>query len=152
MVDVVDKQTRSRMMSGIKGTNTKPELLLRRALHARGFRFRIHDSRLPGRPDIVLSKWQVVIEVRGCFWHRHEGCPKATIPATNVDFWQEKFLSNVARDRANADALVVAGWRVLVVWECAIGHVMPDYVIDEVTTFVTDGMKAGDRLSEIGAI
>ena len=152
MTDVVDKQTRSRMMSGIKGANTKPELMLRRALHKRGFRFRIHDRRLPGRPDIVLPKWRVVIEVRGCFWHRHEGCPKATTPATNVDFWQEKFLLNVKRDKANCDALLADGWRVLIVWECAIGRVMPEHVIDEVTAFITGNMPNGIRRHEIGAV
>jgi len=152
MVDVVDKQTRSRMMSGIKRADTKPEMLLRRALHARGFRYRLHDGRLPGRPDIVLPKWRVVIEVRGCFWHRHEGCPKATTPSTNVDFWQTKFLSNVSRDRANVDALLVEGWRVLIVWECAIGRILQPHVIDEVTTFVTEGTQSGIRLDEIGAV
>lgn len=152
MVDVVDKQTRSRMMSGIKGKNTKPELLLRRALHARGFRFRLHDRRLPGKPDIVLPKWRVLVEVRGCFWHRHERCPKATTPATNVDFWQKKFLSNVLRDRANADAQVVDGWRVLILWECAIGRVLREHVIDEVIAFVTDSMQTGIRLHEIGEV
>jgi DNA mismatch endonuclease (patch repair protein) len=152
MVDVVDKQTRSRMMSEIKGVNTKPELLLRRALHARGFRFRLHDRRLPGKPDIVLPKWHVVIEVRGCFWHRHEGCRKATTPATNVDFWQKKFHSNVLRDRANVDALLLEGWRVLIVWECAIGRVVSEQVIDEATDFVTDSMQTGIRLHEIGDV
>ncbi|TKD13784.1 DNA mismatch endonuclease Vsr [Rhodobacter capsulatus] len=152
MVDVVDKQTRSRMMSGIKGANTKPELLLRRALHARGFRFRTHDPRLPGRPDIVLPKWRVVIEVRGCFWHRHERCPKASTPATNIDFWQTKFQSNVARDKANLDALLAAGWRVLVVWECAIGRLVPEHILDEVTDFVTDAPHNGSRHREIGFV
>lgn len=151
-MDVVDKQTRSRMMTGIKGTNTKPELLLRRALHARGFRYRIHDRRLPGRPDIVLPKWRVVIEVRGCFWHRHEGCPKATTPTSNVDFWHEKFRSNIARDKANSDELLAGGWRVLIVWECAIGRLLQKHVIDEVTDFVTDDMQAGIRLHEIRAV
>ncbi|MFY2826573.1 very short patch repair endonuclease [Ruegeria sp. MALMAid1280] len=148
----MDKQTRSRMMSGIKGANTKPELLLRRALHARGFRYKIHDRKLPGRPDIVLPKWRVVIEVRGCFWHRHEGCPKANTPATNAAFWREKFLSNIARDRMNADALLASGWRVLIVWECAIGRILQKNVVDEVTDFVTDGMQTGVRLHEIGAV
>jgi len=152
MVDVVDKHTRSRMMSGIKGTNTKPELLLRSALHARGFRFRIHDRRLPGSPDIVLPKWSAVIEVRGCFWHRHKGCSKATTPATNVDFWQAKFASNVLRDRANAEALLMDGWRVLIVWECAIGHALQEQVIDGVTDFVTAGAQSGIRIHEIGAV
>lgn len=152
MVDLVDKQTRSRMMSGIRGANTKPELMLRSALHVRGFRFRIHDRRLPGRPDIVLPKWRVVIEVRGCFWHRHEGCPKATNPSTNVDFWQGKFTSNVARDSANVEVLLLKGWRVLVVWECAIGRKLDEAVMEDVTAFVTDGVRSRDRFHEIGAV
>lgn len=151
MVDVVDKQTRSWMMSGIRGTNTKPEMMLRRALHARGFRFRIHDRRLPGRPDIVLPKWGVVIEVRGCFWHRHQGCPKATTPATRPDFWQDKFDGNVRRDHANATALMEAGWRVLVVWECALTRGVSESVLDEVTAFVMGGEHHEIRYREIGA-
>lgn len=152
MVDVVDKQTRSRMMSGIRGVNTKPEMLLRRTLHARGFRFRIHDRRLPGKPDIVLPKWRVVIEVRGCFWHRHEGCPKATTPATRPEFWQEKFDANVRRDAANAESLLAAGWRVLIVWECAMGHGLSEAVMREVTEFVTGSAHHEIRYLEIGAV
>lgn len=140
------------MMAGIKGANTKPELLLRRALHAHGFRFRIHDKRLPGKPDIVLPKWRVAIQVHGCFWHRHEGCSKATTPGTNVAFWEEKFASNVARDKANAEVLLEKGWRVLIVWECAIGRGVSEYVIDEVTAFVTDRSKTGIRIHEIEAV
>lgn len=152
MVDAVDKQTRSRMMSGIRGTNTKPEMMLRRALHARGFRFRIHDRRLPGKPDIVLPRWRVVIEVRGCFWHRHQGCPKATTPATRPDFWQDKFDANVRRDRANAEALLAAGWRVLIVWECALARRLPEPVLNEVTAFVMGGVHHESRYREIGAV
>lgn len=151
MVDVVDRQTRARMMAGIKGTNTKPELLLRRALHARGFRFRIHEKRLPGKPDIVLPKWRVAIQVHGCFWHRHEGCTKASNPGTNVAFWQEKFAANVARDQEKVEALLAMGWRVLIVWECSIGSAMPEHVVDKVTAFVTAGMQSGARRQEIGA-
>lgn len=152
MVDVVDKQTRSRMMSGIRGTNTKPEMVLRRALHARGFRFLLHDKRLPGKPDIVLPKWRVVIEVRGCFWHRHHGCPKATMPATRADFWQEKFNANVRRDGANAESLLAAGWRVLIVWECALARGLPEPVMHDVTTFVIGGVHHKVRYREIGAV
>lgn len=118
MVDVVDKQTRSRMMAGIRGKDTRPEIRLRKALHAMGFRFRLHDKRLPGRPDIVLPKWKVAIEVHGCFWHRHEGCRYSSTPATRPEFWAEKFAANVARDRRNLEKLQEAGWRTAVVWEC----------------------------------
>ncbi len=119
MADIVDPATRSRMMSGIRGSDTRPELQMRRALHAYGFRFRLHDRRLPGRPDIVLPKWGAVIEVRGCFWHRHENCRFATTPSTRPEFWSVKFAANVARDARNLAALHADSWRVAVVWECA---------------------------------
>ncbi|MCW1401600.1 DNA mismatch endonuclease Vsr [Novosphingobium sp. MW5] len=120
MTDIVDKVTRSRMMAGIRGRNTRPEVLLRKALHAAGFRFRLHDRHLPGRPDIVLPRYRAVILVHGCFWHRHEGCPLTTTPATRVQFWEEKFAGNVARDARDAALLAGAGWRIGVVWECGL--------------------------------
>ncbi|WP_371813401.1 very short patch repair endonuclease [Ruegeria sp. HKCCA4008] len=107
-------------MSGIKGKNTKPELVLRRALHARGFRYRLHSSKVYGRPDIVLPKYNSVIFVHGCFWHRHEGCRYATTPSTRVEFWQAKFNANLARDRTALSMLLKDGWRVATVWECAL--------------------------------
>jgi DNA mismatch endonuclease (patch repair protein) len=120
MVDVVEPSIRSKMMAGIRGRNTGPELALRSALHRRGFRFRLHERSLPGRPDIVLPRWKAVIDVHGCFWHRHPGCRYATTPATRPDFWGTKFASNVERDRRNRDALLVSGWRVATVWECTM--------------------------------
>ena len=120
MTDIVDQQTRSRMMSGIRGKNTKPELALRRALHARGFRFRLHSGKVHGRPDLVLPKHRAVVFVHGCFWHRHEGCRYTTTPATRPEFWQTKFDANVARDSAVRAKLLEDGWRVATVWECAL--------------------------------
>lgn len=120
MADIVDPETRSRMMSGIRGKNTRPELALRRALHARGFRYRLHDKRLPGKPDLILPRFRAAIFVHGCFWHRHEGCKYATTPATRPEFWQAKFRENMERDQRNIDALLALGWRVAVVWECEI--------------------------------
>lgn len=108
------------MMAGIKGKDTKPELVLRRALHARGFRYRLHSKTVPGRPDLVLSKHQAIVFVHGCFWHRHEGCRYTTTPSTRPEFWQAKFDANVARDRSVHDQLLDAGWRVATVWECAL--------------------------------
>ena len=120
MVDIVDAATRSRMMAGIRGKHTRPEVGLRRSLHARGLRFRLHVRSLPGVPDIVLPRWRAAILVQGCFWHRHEGCRYATTPATRPEFWEKKFRETVARDRRNADLLVKVGLRVAVVWECAL--------------------------------
>ena len=126
MTDIVDQQTRSRMMAGITGKNTRPELALRGALHARGFRFRLHSKKVHGRPDLVLPKYRAVVFVHGCFWHRHEGCRYATTPATRSEFWQAKFAANVARDRSVRGALLDEGWRVATIWECALRK--PDQV------------------------
>ena len=120
VIDVVDQRTRSRMMAGIKGRNTSPELVVRRYLHAAGLRFRVHNRALPGSPDVVLPKYRVVVFVHGCFWHRHADCRYATTPASRFDFWQEKFASNVLRDQRNALALEAQGWEVLTVWECEL--------------------------------
>jgi DNA mismatch endonuclease (patch repair protein) len=120
MVDVVDVATRSKMMSGIRGRNTKPEVTLRHALHALGLRYRLHSKALPGKPDLVLPRFRAAVFVHGCFWHRHEGCRFTTTPATRPEFWSEKFEGNVERDRRNLEALQKSGWRTAVVWECAI--------------------------------
>ena len=120
MADIVPKEVRSRMMAGIGGKNTRPELLVRKGLHAAGFRYRLHDRALPGKPDIVLPKYRAVIFVHGCFWHRHPGCRYASTPATRPEFWASKFSANVARDSAARSALLLAGWRVATIWECAL--------------------------------
>ena len=121
MADIVDKQTRSRMMAGIRGKNTKPELALRRALHARGLRFRLHSKKIVGRPDIIFPKYRAVVFVHGCFWHVHPDCAARNLRGVhgrNGAFWQEKLARNVLRDRAQLVALAELGWEVLVVWEC----------------------------------
>lgn len=120
MTDIVDKKTRSRMMAGIKGKDTKPELALRRALHARGFRFRLHARKVHGRPDIMLPKHRAVVFVHGCFWRRHADCRYATTPSTQPEFWQAKFEANVARDSGFRATLLENGLRVATVWECAL--------------------------------
>jgi DNA mismatch endonuclease (patch repair protein) len=120
VTDIVDQLTRSRMMAGIRGKDTKPELALRRSLHALGFRYRLHAKGLPGRPDLVLAKHRAAIFVHGCFWHRHPGCRFATTPSTRPDFWAAKFAANMKRDEAVRSALLRAGWRVATVWECAL--------------------------------
>ena len=120
MVDRITKEHRSWNMSRIKGSDTKPEKILRSALHRAGFRFRLHDKRLPGKPDLVLKKFSTVIFVHGCFWHRHKGCDKATTPKSNIDFWEEKFKRNTERDARKSKELSDRGWEVLTVWECEI--------------------------------
>jgi DNA mismatch endonuclease (patch repair protein) len=120
MVDTISAERRSWNMSRIKGRDTAPERQLRSLLHRSGFRFRLHDRRLPGRPDIILPKYRTAVFVHGCFWHRHEGCRYATTPSTRPDFWHEKFEGNVRRDADNRTALENAGWNVLTVWECEL--------------------------------
>lgn len=120
MTDVVNQSTRSRMMAGIKAKDTRPEIAVRCALHAEGFRFRLHAGHLPGRPDIVLPRYRSVIMVHGCFWHRHSGCKYATMPLTRSDFWREKFAGTVARDIRNTALLCELGWQVITVWECEL--------------------------------
>lgn len=106
-------------MARIRGVDTKPELWVRRALHAQGYRFRLHGRGLPGKPDIVFARRRTAVFVHGCFWHRH-GCKKTTHPKSRQDYWEDKFASNVARDRRNAEALAADGWRIFVVWECEV--------------------------------
>jgi DNA mismatch endonuclease (patch repair protein) len=120
-MDVVDRATRSRMMSGIRGKNTKPELVVRSYLHRSGLRFRLH-SKLPGKPDLVLPKYRTTVFVHGCFWHRHKGCRFTTTPASNSALWQDKFASNVRRDAKATAQLEKLGWRVLVIWACQLNE------------------------------
>lgn len=120
MVDVVSPEVRSRMMSRIRTRDTLPELQVRRYLHSRGFRFRLNDRSLPGCPDVVLRKWNVVIFVQGCFWHGHKNCRYFRLPGTRSDFWSAKIHANVARDKLCAEQLDEGGWRVALVWECAL--------------------------------
>jgi len=132
MADVVSPETRSRMMSGIRAENTVPEMRVRRGLHARGFRFRLHCRELPGKPDIVFPKYRAVIFVHGCFWHAHE-CALFKWPKTREDFWKGKIGKNRIRDLAVMDELARQGWRVLIVWECALkgkGRIPIEEIVD----------------------
>ena len=119
MADVLTPEQRRLNMTRVRGTNTKPELMLRRGLHARGLRFRLHRKELPGKPDLILPKWRAVIFVHGCFWHGH-GCPMFKRPSTRAEFWHTKIARNQERDREAVTALRAEGWRRLVVWECAL--------------------------------
>ncbi|MGA7749947.1 MAG: DNA mismatch endonuclease Vsr [Gallionella sp.] len=125
MVDVVDKATRSRMMSGIQSKDTKPELLVRKYLHGRGLRYRLHAKELPGKPDLVFPKYKAVVFVHGCFWHQHIGCKYASKPHTRTEFWNYKLSENVKRDSYQIAALEELGWRVFVVWECELQEGSP---------------------------
>ena len=107
-------------MSRIRGKDTGPERLLRRAMHARGFRFRLHGRTLPGKPDLVFRRYRAVCFVNGCFWHRHAGCRYAATPASNSDYWFPKLERNAARDVENREQLLALGWRVAIIWECAL--------------------------------
>ena len=111
-------RARSALMSRVRGKNTKPELVVRREVHALGYRFRLHRSDLPGTPDLVFPRLHKVVFVHGCFWHRHEGCSRTTTPTTRATYWQKKFEQNVQRDRRNVSMLEALGWKVLVIWEC----------------------------------
>ncbi len=119
-MDTLTPEQRRRTMSRIKGRDTGPEILVRRMLHRMGFRFRLNVRGLPGTPDIVLPRHRAVIFVHGCFWHGHEGCPRATIPETRREFWLKKIASAKARDTKAETALTAAGWRVLTLWQCEL--------------------------------
>ena len=118
MADKLSSTQRKYCMSRIRGKNTKPEILVRKGLHARGFRFRLHNKKLPGSPDIVLPKYGVAIMVNGCFWHGHKGCQYATKPKTNVEFWEAKIARNRHRDEVTSAHLEALGWHVITIWEC----------------------------------
>lgn len=145
MADIVPRHVRSRMMSSIRSRDTKPEMKLRKALHARGFRYRLHDARLPGKPDLVFPRYHAVLFVHGCFWHRHGGCKYATIPSSNVGFWRTKLEKNVVRDGRVIEALRADGWRVGIVWECLFKK--PDFE-DAISAIATFLVSADDNFEE----
>lgn len=120
MADVFNEEQRSWIMSRIHGRDTKPELVVRKRLHAMGYRYRLHSSKLPGKPDIVLTRHRKVIFIHGCFWHGHADCKRSRRPTSNVEFWQAKIGRTMERDRQNLAALVEAGWQVLTLWTCEI--------------------------------
>lgn len=147
MADVVDRATRSRMMSGIRGRDTKLEVSVRKALHARGFRYRTGVQEMPGRPDIVLRRWRAVIFVHGCFWHSHD-CALFRLPSTRPDFWHKKLTDTVRRDRRSFEALRSLGWRVGVVWECSLRGKGPQGVAD-VADQLAEWVMKGDSMIEL---
>lgn len=148
MTDIVTPKVRSRMMSGIRGKNTKPELIVRKALHRLGFRYRLHDRSLPGRPDLVLPKYQAVIFVHGCFWHGHN-CHLFKWPSTRVQFWRNKIETNQAMDARSLKELANLGWRVGIIWECALKG-RTKLARCELTHRTTNWLKGDAQSFEVG--
>ena len=148
MADVVSAADRSRMMAGIQGKNTKPELTVRRMLFASGYRFRLHRRDLPGAPDIVMPGRNVAIFVHGCFWHMHHGCRFSKLPATRSEFWKAKLEANVERDRRAVAKLQALSWRVLCVWECSTRDAEAAAGLQAV---MSAWLESGESLGEIGA-
>jgi DNA mismatch endonuclease (patch repair protein) len=145
MADVLTPEQRRLNMSRIRGKDTKPELVLRRGLHARGLRFRLHRKDLPGRPDMVFPRYHAAVLVHGCFWHGHD-CQLFKLPTTRREFWQAKIEGNRARDLRDRARLVASGWRVLVVWECALKgstRLAADAVLTEIVLWLSSGVPEG---------
>ncbi len=120
MPDVHDRITRSYNMSKIKGKNTRPEIIVRKYLHSKGIRFRLHVPVLPGKPDIVLAKYKSIVMVHGCFWHGHEKCKYFVVPKTRTEWWSNKIAKTISRDKENNEKLTQLGWKVFIIWECEL--------------------------------
>ena len=139
------------MMSGIRGKDTKPEIVVRELLHNAGFRFRLHRKDLPGRPDIVLPKYRTAILVHGCFWHGHDDCHLFRLPRSRTEFWKEKIAGNRARDQRNIRLLHEDGWRTLEIWECALkgkSRVPPETLTEKVSGFL-QGVNEAEEISSV---
>lgn len=119
-MDIFDQKTRSRLMGRIRSKNTKPEMMVRRFLHAKGLRYKLHVATLPGKPDLAFPSRKIAVFVNGCFWHGHDGCPKAALPKTSIDFWKEKIMKNRIRDASNYEKISDLGWLAVVIWECEL--------------------------------
>lgn len=138
MVDVMSAERRSLLMSRIRGKDTSPEVKVRKLLWSAGLRYRLHTRGLPGKPDLVFRKWRAVVFVHGCFWHRHSDCPFFRLPKTRTSFWDEKLRRNQERDAAAVAALATSGWRVAVVWECAL-RLDADVAVDRLADWIRQG-------------
>ena len=150
MPDILTQSQRHKCMSSIRGKNTKPEILVRKGLHARGFRFRLHNKKLPGSPDIVLPKYGVAIMVNGCFWHGHKGCRYATKPKTNVEFWETKIARNRHRDEVTNAHLEALGWHVITIWECELrGKAEAASKLDALAEEIREAGVAKSKLKEL---
>ena len=139
MADNHTKEVRSKNMSHIRSTNTKPEEMVRKYLFSKGLRYRKNDKRYPGHPDIVLPKYKTCIFVNGCFWHQHPGCRYAVLPASNQDYWLPKLERNVERDTINRESMQRAGWRVITVWECDLKKTIRESTLENLYVLITEG-------------
>lgn len=132
-MDIVSPEIRSKMMSGIRGKNTKPELIVRKELFRRGFRYKLHEKRLPGKPDLVFPRYKAVIQVNGCFWHGHN-CKLFKWPKSNQEFWRQKINGTIERDKKNRNELLILGWRVITIWECELKSKSKDEIDRKIDT------------------
>lgn len=139
MTDVHDKETRSYNMSRIKGQNTKPEILVRKFLFSHGYRYKLHDKTLPGKPDIVLPKYKTVIFVHGCFWHGHDGCRYYVVPKSRTEWWLEKINRNITNDIKNRKALTAQKWSIIEIWECDLKKDKIDTTLSQLLTLLQKG-------------
>jgi DNA mismatch endonuclease, patch repair protein len=146
MTDFMTPKQRSQTMSKVRGYNTEPEKFIRSRLHTQGFRFRINNSSLPGKPDIVLKKYNAIIFIHGCFWHNHKGCKKSKLPDTRHEFWRKKITDTVRRDQRNISDLSKLGWRIATVWEC---RTQKKDVLDQTTKKLSKWLKGNKRQIEI---
>lgn len=131
MADVHTKETRSYNMSRIRNKDTKPEILVRKFLFSRGFRFRLHEKKLPGKPDIILPKYKTVIFIHGCFWHGHNGCRYFVVPKTRTEWWVNKITGNKTRDSHTEKSLTALGWHTITLWECDLRKKVADHTLDQ---------------------
>lgn len=139
MADTLNPDERSKRMSLVRGKDTKPELLVRRLVYSLGYRYRLHSTEIPGKPDMVFKGRRKVIFVNGCFWHRHDNCSLARLPKSRLDFWKPKLEGNKERDKKNQEKLSARGWGFLVIWECEISD--PEALTDKILNFLDKGIK-----------
>ena len=150
MADIKTPEARSQNMAAIRSKNTNPEVFFRKALYSLGYRYRLHERRILGHPDIYLPRYQAVVFVNGCFWHRHQECKYAYTPKTRIDFWEGKFRNNVARDKEVRKELINSGIRVLVVWECTVKKMMSSKeILEEKMILVKNFLNSGQREMQI---
>lgn len=150
MPDIVSKEKRSAMMSSIRGKDTKPELIIRSGLHRRGFRYSLHNRKLPGKPDIKFTKRKAILFINGCFWHFHD-CHLFKMPSSRREFWEEKLTKNKHNDKKNVNLLLEKGWRVAIVWECALKG-KTRIPLDDILNLCEEWLKSNGRFMEIKGI